>query len=35
MNTVMESLLAELISKLNSYIEGRVKDRGEKKSWIT
>lgn len=35
MNSNMESLLVQLINKLNSYVEGRVKDKGEKKSWIT
>jgi hypothetical protein len=35
MNAGMESLMVELINRLNSYIEGRIKDKGEKKSWIT
>ncbi len=35
MNANMESLMVELINRLNNYIENRTKDKGEKKSWIT
>lgn len=35
MNANMESLMVELINRLNNYIENRIKDKGEKKSWVT
>lgn len=33
MNSEMESLLVQLINKINSYVESRIKDKGEKGMW--